>query len=312
MRSRSAGLAVGIMVGAAGAAFVTDSWAGMTPWDTKYSVKRYELIAEGMTAPLMSVDGGTVTAATDEKQLGGDGFATKHAGAGKFDPISIKAGIDVPPAFFKWVTDIDTGSPMLHNGKIVSGDGTGKSVHTLEFKNAIVVSWDFPVIDIDTKEEGYVTAKIDSESAKLTATPSAGTVPTGTGGLTRGFAATAGSVQFTVDGVDPGKIHRIDSLHWDRPVDVTTSGLGRTYDKKATAVRGTFYIEAEDTALTAWTGWTTKGGKDATLTFPSAIDSKSVFAVHFKNLKPISSKAVSGLGPKRSRYTMSFDVANIQ
>lgn len=99
---------------------------------------------------------------------GGPSLGHKHLGAVKYQDIQLTCGTGMSRAFYDWIGNSFSGSPLRRSGAVVFLDSKNAPAARLEFHNALINSVGFPRLSAGSKENAYLTISISPEVTRST------------------------------------------------------------------------------------------------------------------------------------------------
>jgi hypothetical protein len=189
-----------------------------------YAASSFGLTLDGVQlGAVRSVEGGSATAVVVSEKVG----SKKHLGGVKYENISVATGLDSKP-LNDWIAATMKGSSQRKNGSILEADFDRKVRSERDFFNALIAGVTFPTLDASSKDLAFLTVQIAPEYTR---------VKDGSG-ATMGGAIDAkqkrwspSSFRFEMDGLDGGKVSRIESFTVGQEAEESPVGEGRDYEK---------------------------------------------------------------------------------
>jgi T4-like virus tail tube protein gp19 len=112
---------------------------------------------------LKGFSGGAVAADVTTARVGTDPILKKHLGPLRYEPLVLKGGMDLDPAFYTWLENYQTQSK---SGALIITDDDYKIVKRLEFSRALIAELALPALDASSKDTAYLTIILEAEQIK--------------------------------------------------------------------------------------------------------------------------------------------------
>jgi hypothetical protein len=193
----------GVWRGAPARAAVGGSSVGRA---TTTSGREYLLIDGVVVGAVTRVEGGTPVGILADDEVK-DPYVHKHIGGFKYEEISFKAGLNLSPPVYDWISEFMAGKKTSHDGSIVSTDSDNNIKSRVDFTNALITEVGFPALDASSKEPVGLTVKWQPESARYRVATGKVTPPSGTSGK----AWLPGNFRLSIDPLDCTRVSRIDA-----------------------------------------------------------------------------------------------------
>ena len=150
--------------------FATGALAASPPGATAADSSRLSLAGgvalriDGLDAGgIRDVEGGAPFADVVRERPGPDRIVRKHVGVGKYDDITVSAGLGLSRGFWQWLQETTSGQAARHGGEVVDLDFDYKEKSVLAFSNALVTEIGFPALDAQSKEPASLAIKLKPE-----------------------------------------------------------------------------------------------------------------------------------------------------
>jgi len=135
------------------------------PQSKSYTAGHFELQIDGhkTTTYLKSVDGGWAKANVVDDPAGGETNRIKHISSLEIDPLSVEFGLSGSTHILEWIQDSWNRKYTRRNGQISHADFNLKKTFEHEFFDALIIETAFPALDGASKDNGYLTCKLQPE-----------------------------------------------------------------------------------------------------------------------------------------------------
>ena len=264
------------------------------PTDARGSASaRFGLELGGASAGgLNSVEGGNASADVVVERIGPDRIPKKHAGATKYEDVTIEFGAGVSKPMLQWMKDtLDLKYPR-QNGAIVESDMNGTERGRLTFSNALLTEIGFPALDAASKDLAKMTVKFSPE---LTRMITAAGKQQGAGNAAVQKRWLPANFRLTIDGLDCTQVSKVDALVIKQKVTQNAVGQGRDFQKEPTALEyPNLVVTLAESRAKSFYDWhesfVVKGQngddkeKNGTLEYLSANTQEVLFTLTFKRL----------------------------
>jgi phage tail-like protein len=117
---------------------------------------------------LFGMSGGGVYADVVQ-EAGGSSLVHKHITGVRYEEMTVTCGIGMSQAFYDWISNTLSGSPMRKNGAVVALNFNRIPVFRLEFRDALIKGIEFPALSAGSKQAAYMTISISPEVTRRVA-----------------------------------------------------------------------------------------------------------------------------------------------
>ena len=219
-----------------------------------YAAANFGLTLDGVQVGMMkSVEGGSATAIVVSEKAGPDQVAKKHLSGVKYENISIATGLDSKP-LNDWIAATMKGSSQRKNGSILEADFDRKVRAEREFFNALIAGVTFPTLDASSKDAAFMTIQIAPEYTRVKG--GSGATISGAMDAKSQKRWTPASFRFEMDGLDGGKVNRIESFTVGQQAAESPVGEARDYEKAPARLEfPNLKITMAATGAQTWDAW---------------------------------------------------------
>jgi T4-like virus tail tube protein gp19 len=137
-----------------------------------YAAGNFELRVDGCepTAYVKSVGGGWSRANIGNEAVGSHSQRVKHITSVEIEPITVEFGLAGAKDMLRWIQKSwKRKDDHRRNGQITYADFDMRAMFEHQFYRALITETTFPTLDGASKEGGYLTCKLQPESADTTA-----------------------------------------------------------------------------------------------------------------------------------------------
>ena len=195
-----------------------------------YVAGRYALTLDGANVgSINSIEGGGATAEVVIEKTGSDYFSRKHLAPVKYQDISLTTGLDSRP-LTDWIKETVEGRYSRKSGSVVAATQDLKAVSELQFFNGLIREITFPALGGPSKDAASLVLKIAPEYTRLQSASGAKVA----GGVDKLAQKRwlASNFRFVMDGLEAGKVSRIESFTFALKVSDDPIGESRDYIKE--------------------------------------------------------------------------------
>ena len=138
----------------------------------------------------------------------------KHIAAVRFEPIEIRGGSGMTPAFLDWLAGALEKDERT-DGQVTGFDATGKAAGGYDFRGAILTAVQFPALDGSSKEAALLTIRLAPEETSRT--KGSGAASASTVG-SKAKAWVAANFKLSISGLEQAcaKVNRVEPISVSR------------------------------------------------------------------------------------------------
>ena len=252
------------------------------------------------------------------ERVGPDRVVHKRLGRVRYEPITVKVGAGMAPAFYDWLKETFEHKNTRRNGAVVALDLNYREVQRTTFADALLTEVTFPALDATSHDVGLMSVTFAPQSTR--SAPGSGQPQTATMQAERGGRHklwTLSNFRLRVDGLDCSRVMRIEAFGMRQKAIESATGETRDYERDPAnleysnlvvvmpeAAARSFYDWREDFLVRGNNGDAKE--RNGTIEILTA-DGKPLFTVGLKHLG-ISRIAVEASGPnetsRRARVEM--------
>ncbi|HSV98549.1 MAG TPA: phage tail protein [Sedimentisphaerales bacterium] len=230
---------------------------GVTPGSGKersYVSGSFMLTLDGKNQGFIkSVDGGAITAEVITEPAGPSYFTKKHIGQPRYEDFTVQAGFSMTKSFYEWIAASWTSKLDRRNGSFIAADQNLQAQSERKFFNALITETTIPAMDGSSKEPGYLTVRLASESIRVE--KATGRVEGGLANANQKMFLPA-CFRMQIDGLDCTKISHIDSFTVKRPAVIDDVGDARDRARQpGKVVFPNIRVTVAESTAQSWLDW---------------------------------------------------------
>jgi hypothetical protein len=180
-----------------------------------YAGGHFELQIDGHepTAWVKSVAGGWSRAQIGEESVGSGPERLKQISKVDIEPITVEFGLIGAKDMLKWIQrSWNRNDHCQRNGQITHADFDGQTMFEHQFYRAVITDTTFPTLDGASKEDGYITCKLQPEGVETKAYATPGR-QTSSNATPQQKMWTPAAFRFHIEGVDGMQyVNKIDTF----------------------------------------------------------------------------------------------------
>lgn len=179
------------------------------------------LIIDGVQAGTLNrVTGGAISADVIN-EAGRNTFTKKHIGAVKYESFQMSFGLSMAPSLYDLLGDALRSGTSRFDGEVVAVDFNRTIKSEREFRSALITEIGFPAMDAASKETGLLSVTV--KPSQIRSTAGSGKLPPNSDSRPRAWLSS--NFRLELDGLDAGRVTRIEPFSMKRPV---SEGIGQS------------------------------------------------------------------------------------
>jgi hypothetical protein len=202
------------------------------PVAREFTQGRTALSIGGVFMGFCEVQGGAAVGEVVSVPVGAGEAPDKHIATVRYEPIEIRGGSGMTPAFLDWLAGA-LEKEERSDGQVTAFDAAGKAAGGYDFRGAILTAVQFPALDGSSKEAALLTIRLAPEETSRTKSGAAAASAVGSKAKTW----VAANFKLSISGLEQAcaKVNRIEPVSVSRELVAEDLGEVRVTHAEPTA-----------------------------------------------------------------------------